>query len=85
MPDVRDYEPRAALDGGPEGLVYYRKIIAAAFTYLRPGGYLIFEVGEHQAETVKQIFQACNGWDTIEIVPDLSGRDRVVSARSVFG
>ncbi len=85
MPDVRDYEPRAALDGGPEGLVYYRKIIAAAFTYLRPGGYLIFEVGDHQAGLVKQIFQACNCWDTIEIVPDLSGRDRVVSARSVFG
>jgi release factor glutamine methyltransferase len=85
MPDVRDYEPRVALDGGPDGLVCYRCIVANAFPYLKPGGHLIFEVGDDQAEPVEQIPQAHGGWDEIEIVQDLSGRDRVVSARRALG
>lgn len=85
MPDVRDYEPRVALDGGPDGLVCYRCIVANAFPYLKPGGHLIFEVGDDQAEPVEQILQAHGGWDEIEIVQDLSGRDRVVSARRALG
>jgi release factor glutamine methyltransferase len=85
MPDVRDYEPRAALDGGPDGLACYRCIVANAFPYLNPGGYLIFEVGDDQAGPVKQILQAHGGLDEIEIVQDLSGRDRVVSSRRVLG
>jgi len=85
MPDVRDYEPRAALDGGPDGLGCYRCIIANAFPYLKPGGYLIFEVGDDQAGTVKQSLQAHGGWDAIEVIQDLGGRDRVVSTRRVLG
>jgi release factor glutamine methyltransferase len=85
MPDVRDYEPRVALDGGPDGLVCYRCIVANAFPYLKPGGHLIFEVGDDQAGPVEQILQAHGGWDEIEIVQDLSGRDRVVSARRALG
>ena len=85
MPDVRDYEPQAALDGGPDGLACYRCIVANAFPYLKPGGHLIFEVGDDQAGPVKQCLQAHGGLDEIEIVRDLSGRDRVVSTRRVLG
>ncbi len=85
MPDVRDYEPRAALDGGPDGLACYRCIVANAFPYLKPGGHLIFEVGDDQAGPVRQSLQAHGGWDEIEILQDLSGRDRVVSTRRVLG
>lgn len=85
MPDVRDYEPRAALDGGPDGLACYRKIIAHAFLCLKPGSHLIFEVGDDQAGSVRKIFEVHGSWDKIEIVQDLSGRDRVVSARRMLG
>ncbi len=85
MPDVRDYEPRAALDGGPDGLACYRCIVSNAYPYLKPGGHLIFEVGDDQAGPVKQSLQAHGGWDEIEIVQDLSGRDRVVSTRRALG
>ena len=85
MPDVRDFEPRVALDGGSDGLACYRCIIAKAFSYLKPGGDLIFEVGERQAVTVKQCLQDHSGFGEIEIIQDLSGRDRVVSARRVLG
>jgi release factor glutamine methyltransferase len=85
MPDVRDHEPRAALDGGPDGLACYRSIIANAFPYLKPGGYLIFEVGDDQSGPVKQDLQAHGKLGEIEIVQDLSGRDRVVSTRRALG
>ena len=85
MPDVRDYEPRVALDGGPDGLMCYRNIIANAFPYLKPGGHLIFEVGEDQAGPVRQSLQAHGGLDEIKIIQDLSGRDRVVSTRRELG
>jgi release factor glutamine methyltransferase len=85
MPDVRDYEPQAALDGGPDGLASYRCIVANAFPYLKPGGHLIFEVGDDQAGSVKQNLQAHGGWDEIQIIQDLSGRDRVVSTRRALG
>jgi len=85
MPDVRDYEPRAALDGGPDGLECYRCIVTKAFPYLKPGGHLIFEVGDDQAGRVKQSLQSHGGLDPIEIIQDLSGRDRVVSARRALG
>lgn len=85
MPDIRDYEPRGALDGGPDGLACYRSILANAFPYLKPGGHLVFEVGDEQAGPVRQSFQTHGRLDAIEIVQDLSGRDRVVSARRALG
>jgi release factor glutamine methyltransferase len=85
MSDVRDYEPRLALDGGPDGLVCYRRIITSAFPYLKPRGHLIFEIGDNQAAPVKQSLQVHGGFDEIKIIEDLSGRDRVVSARRALG
>ena len=85
MSDVRDYEPRLALDGGPDGLVCYRRIIASAFPVLKPGGHLIFEVGDDQAGPVKQSLQVHGGFDEIRIIQDLSERDRVICARRTLG
>ncbi len=85
MPDVRDYEPSAALDGGPDGLACYRRIIPEACDHLKPGDGLILEVGDDQAGFVRKMFQAHAGYDEIKIVQDLSGRSRVVSARRALG
>jgi release factor glutamine methyltransferase len=85
MPDVRDYEPQMALDGGSDGLDCYRCIVASAFPYLKPGGCLIFEVGDEQAGSVQQIFQTHGGFENIQVMQDLSGRDRVVSAGRAHG
>ena len=85
MPDVRDFEPLVALDGGRDGLACYRRIIVNGFAYLKPGGHLIFEVGDDQAGPLRQCFQDHGGLEKIEINQDLSGRDRVVSARRVLG
>ena len=85
MPDIRDYEPRAALDGGPDGLTCYRRIIPNAFRYLKPGGHLIIEVGESQAGWVRQNLRAQGGFDEIATLQDLSGKERVVSARRMLG
>ena len=56
QPEVRDFEPRMALDGGIDGLDYYRAIIPAAVGHLHPGGWLLFEVGIGQAESVRELF-----------------------------
>ncbi|HHV58842.1 MAG TPA: peptide chain release factor N(5)-glutamine methyltransferase [Clostridiaceae bacterium] len=75
--EVRDYEPEIALDGGADGLFYYKRIIDESPKFLKPGGMLAFEVGINEALAVvdfmKKMF--CN----IEIEKDLAGIDRVVS------
>jgi release factor glutamine methyltransferase len=85
MPDVRDYEPREALDGGPDGLACYRCIVTNALPYLKPGGHLILEVGDDQAGRVEQSLQNHGGFENIAILQDLSGYDRIVSARRALG
>lgn len=85
MSDVRDYEPMQALDGGPDGLSFYRKIIPRAETCLKPGGGLIVEVGDGQAEAVVDLIKTQNGFEVITIHQDLSGTGRVVSARRGHG
>ncbi len=77
--DVKDHEPHLALFGGSDGLDFYRKITMEAGNYLKPGGYLIFEIGCHQTEAVKNLLET-NGYSKVEVIRDLSGLDRVVSA-----
>lgn len=79
-PEVRDYEPRLALDGGPDGLMYYRLLANEAFDYLKPDGWLLMEVGAGQAPDVCALLQAKN-WQKIQTREDLSGIERVVLAR----
>lgn len=70
-------EPALALDGGPDGLVYYRGIAAKARNYLVPGGNLLLEIGWQQASAVKKILDNY-GWGGLRVVQDLEGRDRVI-------
>ena len=74
---VRDYEPRMALDGGQDGLDYYRAIAAKWKPALRLGGAMIFEVGMGQAEAVEDILEK-NGYEDIKTLPDTQNILRVV-------
>ena len=79
MPEVRDFEPRMALDGTEDGLLFYRRIAAEAKMYLTPGGRLMFEIGHDQGETVPEILSA-EGYVSIEVKKDYAGLDRMVFA-----
>ena len=74
---VKDFEPTLALDGGEDGLVFYRKITDIAKTSLNKGGKLFFEIGYNQSESVKDILSQ-NGFVDIELIKDYAGNDRVV-------
>lgn len=80
MEEVRDYEPHLALDGGEDGLDFYRRIMAQAGAYLNPGGWLIMEIGQEQGEDLRQMLSYA-GYEEIEVVQDLAGLDRVVLGR----
>ncbi|NLY77150.1 MAG: peptide chain release factor N(5)-glutamine methyltransferase [Tissierellia bacterium] len=75
--EVKNYEPRLALDGGKEGMDYYRKIIPESKKFLREDGLLIFEIGYDQGPQVKGIMIE-EGFKDIEILKDLQGLDRAV-------
>ena len=77
---VKDYEPRLALDGGADGLDYYRKIASLAKEYLVGGGYLFMEFGINQATDVKEILMQ-EGYSEIEVKKDLCGKERMIKAR----
>lgn len=77
MPEVREYEPRSALDGKEDGLFFYRKIIERAGDYLTGGGELFFEIGYDQAADVKAMMEDA-GYAEVEVVKDFAGLDRVV-------
>ncbi|MXU65706.1 peptide chain release factor N(5)-glutamine methyltransferase [Rhodobacteraceae bacterium KN286] len=78
-PDVRDWEPEAALTPGADGLAAYRAIIDGVADHLRPGGRLAFEIGYDQGASVAALVAERLGW-TPRILPDLNGHDRVVLA-----
>lgn len=73
-------EPRIALDGGPDGLKFYRALGEKAARFLRPGGLIAAEVGIGQAETVRAFFEN-GGLTDIEIIPDYGGVDRAVCGK----
>lgn len=77
MPEVREYEPRIALDGGADGLVFYRRIAQEAGRHLNGGGMLFFEIGCGQADAVREIMEEA-GFREIQVVKDFAGLDRVV-------
>jgi len=84
MPEVRDFEPRGALDGGADGLDCYRALAGQAATLLVPGGWLLVEVGQGQADAVAALFAAA-GLMEIAVRNDYAGIPRVVSARKLQG
>jgi release factor glutamine methyltransferase len=82
QPEVRDYEPPAALFGGPDGLAVIRQLVAAAPARLRQGGALIFELGAGQAAAAEALISSTPGLTMADVRPDLQGIARVVVARS---
>jgi len=76
MPEVKNHEPAAALDGSADGLLFYRRITAAAMQHLLCGGHIFYEIGYNQGEAVKQILIQ-GGFMEVGIKKDLSGLDRV--------
>lgn len=77
--EVREHEPMSALDGGADGLDFYRKITEDARKYLSRGGKIFYEIGYNQAEAVSDILRR-NGYIDIVVKKDLAGLDRVVYA-----
>ena len=77
-PEVRDYEPRLALDGGADGLDAYRRLAPEMLRVLKPGGRLLVEIGHDQAKDVLALLDAAGGVD-LSVLKDFSGRDRIVS------
>ena len=80
MPEVKKYEPKMALTDGGDGYYFYRKISEESMDYLKNGGYLAFEVGYNQGETVSQLMEK-NGFRVVGRVADYAGIERVIIGR----
>jgi release factor glutamine methyltransferase len=79
-PEVRDHDPRLALDGGVDGLDVVRRLAREGAGYLKGGGRLLCEFGDGQSEAVQAVFEA-QRWTIEDVTPDLSGRARFLVAR----
>jgi len=79
-PEVRDHEPRMALDGGPDGMDILRRIIGGAPVHLKPGGLLLLEMGAGQGETLRSEAERDGQFSSVEIIPDWAGKDRILKA-----
>ena len=77
MPEVRLHEPMLALDGGQDGLEFYRRIAGQAVTRLAPNGRMFLEIGCEQAVAVAEILQK-QGYREVQVFQDLAGKDRIV-------
>ena len=80
MPEVRDFEPENALDGGADGLDFYRKIVGQVKDYLNPGGYVYMEIGYDQGEAGSELMRNA-GFTEVEVIKDLARNDRVVKGK----
>jgi release factor glutamine methyltransferase len=80
QPEVRDHDPRLALDGGPDGLEFYRRLAEQGGRWLRPGGVLMAELGDGQAAAATKLFES-HKWVVEGVDADYSGRARMLRAR----
>ncbi|HHK60662.1 MAG TPA: peptide chain release factor N(5)-glutamine methyltransferase [Desulfobacterales bacterium] len=80
-PEVRDFEPRSALDGGPRGVELYLACLPEFHRVLRPGGHLLFEIGADQADIFRHHLTPAAGFEQAEIVRDYAGLPRIVRCR----
>lgn len=76
-PEVRDHEPRGALDGTADGLYFYRILAEECAKHLTPGGHVYFEIGYDQGAAVKELLDI-HGFKDTRVIQDLTGKDRVV-------
>ena len=81
QPEIRDWEPLPALDGGEDGLDFYREIIPGARKYLRKQGVLLLELGIYQADAAKQMAEDA-GFHDISVRKDYAGIERIFIARA---
>jgi release factor glutamine methyltransferase len=79
--EVSEHDPEEALNGGEDGLVFYRALASGLGVWLRPGGHVAVEIGDDQGRDVEDIFSA-SGLEDIRVIRDYADRDRVVTARS---
>jgi release factor glutamine methyltransferase len=79
-PEVREWEPALALDGGSDGLDFYRRIIGDAHRYLEPGGSIALEIGADMGETISALFARCGGYEEASVYQDYAGSNRVIAA-----
>ena len=80
-PEIREWEPITALDGGAEGLDIYRRIVNESRSYLASEGHLLFEIGDVMAKAVGQILAHAGGFETDALLRDYAGKDRVIATR----
>jgi release factor glutamine methyltransferase len=80
QPEVRDYDPRAALDGGTDGLDFFRRLALEARPFLKPGGRILLEFGDGQADSVRKIFETQN-WIVEAVREDYTQRARILEGR----
>jgi len=81
QPEVRDFDPRSALDGGADGLDFYRKLAAEAKPFLKPGGKIMLEFGDGQADAIRKTFEA-EKWIVEAVKEDYSHRARILIAQT---
>ncbi len=83
-PEVKDYEPGIALDGGPDGMEFYRRLAREAATYLEPDGGLMIEFGDGQETELRELFRA-QGWQVEAVQNDYTGRPRIMELKALIG
>ena len=79
-PEIRDWEPRTALDGGADGLDYSRRLIGAAPSHFNEGGRMLLEIGSDAAQAVVDLFARAGCYEPARVHRDYAGRDRAVAA-----
>lgn len=79
--EVKVHEPMLALDGGKDGVKYYKQIVDKAADYLNPNGWLLLEIGYDQGEILRKLLRDANKYTPAEVIKDLAGRDRVVKCQ----
>lgn len=77
-PEVRDHDPILALDGGPDGLDFYRRLAVECPDWLRQPAWFLAEFGDDQGPSIQKLFESHNFWGKTRLEKDLSGRDRII-------
>lgn len=80
-PEIKNFEPRLALDGGPDGLAFYRAVIPQLPSHLNPRGFVAFEIGDTQAEAVAGMLQAAGAFCDVRLRRDYANSPRVMTAQ----
>jgi release factor glutamine methyltransferase len=79
-PEISRWEPMIALDGGPDGMEYYRRVIGVAHEYLAPGSSIVLEMGADMAPVVTELFARSGRYGPASVYQDYGGKDRVIAA-----